>query len=463
MNICTFAGWVARLAALLVGIMWAPQGAAQTSTLTVTQFGSGTGTVTSTPAGIACPSDCAEVYANGTVVTLTAAPSAGSTFTGWSGGGCTGTGACVVAMNSATTVTATFTLNSYTLTTTRVGTGSGTILSTPSGINCGADCTEVYPHGSMVVLTATAAVGSTFAGWSGGGCTGTGSCVVTMTSATSVTATFTLSSFTISVAKAGLGTGTVTSSPAGITCGADCTEAYAPGTLVTLTAAPGVNSVFAGWSGACTGTGSCVVTVNSAISVTATFNSTLPVLTVTSAGTGSGVVSSSPAGINCGGDCSEPYPIGTLVTLTALPNIGSVFTGWSGGCAGTLPCNLTMSGNTTVVANFTLSSVPLTIVYAGTGSAVTTSSPPGINCPGSCSAMFTPGTVVSLAAVPGSGTLFTSFAGADTASGNVATVTMNSARTVTVNLRCAADFNASGAVTVQDVFDFLATYFAGCP
>jgi Divergent InlB B-repeat domain len=76
--------------------------------LTVTKAGAGAGTVTSSPAGISCGSTCSAVYASGMSVTLTATPAAGSTFTGWSGGVCSGTGACTVTMSAARTVTATF-------------------------------------------------------------------------------------------------------------------------------------------------------------------------------------------------------------------------------------------------------------------------------------------------------------------------------------------------------------------
>ena len=124
-----------------------------------------------------------------------------------------------------------------------------------------------------MTLTAKPGRGSSFAGWSGA-CTGTGSCVVSMTQARSVTATFNASTggpFTLTVTTVG-GSGTVRSTPAGINCGTDCTEAYASGTSVTLTAqSRRRGSTFAGWSGACTGTGSCVVSMTEARSVTATF------------------------------------------------------------------------------------------------------------------------------------------------------------------------------------------------
>ena len=79
-------------------------------------------------------------------------------------------------------------------------------------------------------------------------------------------------SFTLSVAKAGTGSGTVTSSPTGINCGADCSEPYSEGTSVSLTATPDSGSTFSGWSGACAGTGSCALSMTANRSVTATFN-----------------------------------------------------------------------------------------------------------------------------------------------------------------------------------------------
>jgi hypothetical protein len=161
-------------------------------TLTVsTAGGSGGGNVSSSPAGIDCGSDCAEDYDGGTEVTLTPTPAIGSTFTSWSGA-CTGAGACVVTMDAAKAVTATFTLNQYELTVGTDGTGSGTVTSSPGGIDCGSDCSEAYAPGTEVTLTPAAAIGSAFSGWSGA-CTGTGACVVTLDGAKSVEATFDLS------------------------------------------------------------------------------------------------------------------------------------------------------------------------------------------------------------------------------------------------------------------------------
>ena len=92
-----------------------------------------------------------------------------------------------------------------------------------------------------------------------------------MSQARNVTATFTAQTYTLSVTASG--TGTVTSSPSGVNCGSTCSASYSSGTSVTLTATPAAGSTFTGWSGACTGTGSCVVSMTAARSVTATFAS----------------------------------------------------------------------------------------------------------------------------------------------------------------------------------------------
>jgi hypothetical protein len=93
--------------------------------------------------------------------------------------------------------------------------------------------------------------------------------------ATAETITVTLPKFTLTVAKSGRGSGTVTSSSGGIECGATCAADFDAGTSVTLTATATAGSTFAGWSGACSGFGSCTVTVDAAKTATATFDQTL--------------------------------------------------------------------------------------------------------------------------------------------------------------------------------------------
>ncbi len=77
-------------------------------TLTVSKSGAGSGTVTSSPAGISCGATCSHTYNSGTQITLSATPAAGSTFTGFSGGGCSGASACTLTLGSDQSVTASF-------------------------------------------------------------------------------------------------------------------------------------------------------------------------------------------------------------------------------------------------------------------------------------------------------------------------------------------------------------------
>jgi M6 family metalloprotease-like protein len=78
----------------------------------------------------------------------------------------------------------------YTLTVAKAGAGGGMVSDNKSGIACGTDCTESYISGDVITLMATASPGSIFTGWSGGGCSGTGTCVVTLSANTNVTTTF---------------------------------------------------------------------------------------------------------------------------------------------------------------------------------------------------------------------------------------------------------------------------------
>jgi uncharacterized repeat protein (TIGR02543 family) len=301
--------------------------------LTLLKSGNGSGTVSG-----------GGTYPAGTGVTPTASAVSGSIFTGWAPASCGST----FTLNADTTCTATFNLlPKYTLSVTK--SGSGSVGSVPAGIDCGSDCIEAYVGGTAIVLTATPAIGYVFSSWSGA-CTGTGNCSVTMSAARSVTANFmALPKYTLTVKRSG--SGTVTSTPVGISCGSDCTEAYISGTAVALNVIPASGYKFSGWSGACTGTGTCSVTMSAARSVTATFTD-IPKYTLTVKRSGSGTVTSAPAGINCGSDCNESYLSGMAVALTPTPASGYVFYGWSGACTGTGPCTVTISGNKTTTATF---------------------------------------------------------------------------------------------------------------
>ena len=166
-----------------------------------------------------------------------------------------------------------------------------------------------------------------------------------------------VSTFKLKVNKAGTGTGTVTSTPSGINCGPTCEATFNSGTVVTLTGAPGLNSKAVVWTGCgeIVGSNECKVTMSAAKEVTATFDLVKRQLTVGKGGTGTGTVSSSPSGINCGPTCVFSFDHGSLVTLTASADSGSAFKGWGGACTGTGACEVTMDAAKEVTATFDLS------------------------------------------------------------------------------------------------------------
>ncbi len=396
-------------------------------TLTVVRNGSGTGTVTSSPGTINCGLSCSASFAAGSVVTLTAQPTGGSSFAGWSGA-CSGYSfTCTVTLSQARSITATFnavTSTTQTLTVLRQGTGGGTVTSTPAGINCGTSCSASFTTGTSVTLTATPAAGSTFAGWSGSCAGSLPTCVVSMSQARTAAASFSLSSTAspqrLTVTKQGAGTGSVTSNPAGISCGTACSATFAYGASVTLTATPASGSTFQGWSGACAGTAtSCTVSMSVARNVTAAFGTatqTSSALSVTTAGSGTGTVTSAPSGISCPGTCTANFTTGSSVTLTAAPATGSVFGGWSGACTGTAAtCTVSMSAARSATATFNPATggqqPTLSVTLSSPGGKVV-SAPAGIDCGSTCSASFAAGTAVTLTATPLPGKIFFGWTGA---------------------------------------------------
>ncbi len=257
-------------------------------------------------------------------------------------------------------ITSTPPVQQYTLTVYRGGTstGTGVVTSSPSGINCGSDCIESYNAGTVVTLTAVADGNSTFGGWSGA-CSGTGTCSVTMDASKSVTATFNIKTYTIT-ATAGTGGNIMPSGSVTVNHGANQT--------FTITANMGYSIEDVLVDGNSVGAVSTYqftnVTGNHTIS--ARFKIGTHNLTVGKGGTGTGVVTSSPSGINCGSDCIESYNAGTVVTLTAVADGNSTFGGWSGACSGTGTCSVTMDASKSVTATFNIKTYTITAT-AGTG------------------------------------------------------------------------------------------------
>jgi hypothetical protein len=227
----------------------------------------------------------------------------------------------------------------------KTGGGIGLVTSVPAGIECGSTCSATSEEGDTVVLTATPDSGSAVAGWAG--CAFEPSpdeCEVNVGQVNSVTVDF-AKALSLNVSKSG--SGTVTSSPAGIDCGATCSASFLEGAKVTLTAVPPAHSRVV-WQGCAAEpvADKCEVTVNSAMSVSAAFSPIMHALTVTTGGNGSGSVTCN------GGSCAASYSEGTTIALAGSAASGSSFAGFSGaGCSGTT-CTVTLEGDTTVTATF---------------------------------------------------------------------------------------------------------------
>ncbi|WP_275423165.1 S8 family serine peptidase [Geomonas oryzisoli] len=155
-------------------------------------------------------------------------------------------------------------------------------------------------------------------------------------------------------------------------------------------------------------------------------------IAVTFTGLGKGTIESAPAGLICDdAGCAGDFTTASTITLTALANSSSYFTGWGGACSGTGNCTVTVSDGVQITANFTRK--PLAINYAklGTG-AGDVSMEPGETCSGNCSQYFEPGTAVVLRATPALTARFEGWGGACSGTG-ACSVTVDSDKAVTAS------------------------------
>ncbi len=290
-----------------------------TPTYTLTTSASVGGTVTN---------NSVNPHAAGSNVTVTATPSSGYTFTGWSGNLSGSTNSTTILMNSNKSVTATFALTTYNLTTSVVG--SGTV--TPNTSNPQAS-------GSVVQVTANASTGYTFTGWSGNLSGSISPTTITMNSAKSVTATFTRDSYTLTTNVTPVGSGAVFT---------NTSDPHASGSTVLVTAVPANGWAFSNWSGDLSGTTNITtITMNSNKSGIANFSQNPYTLTIIKVGNGS--VAASPV--------KTTYNYGDVVTLTPTADAGWIFSGFS-------PASpVTITGATTVTATFLKLATTSTITF----------------------------------------------------------------------------------------------------
>ena len=405
-------------------------------TLTTSVSGDDPGEVQCNMTGSACL-EGSETYDEGQEVIVEAV--GGTGFQEWAGG--TGSAA---SCNGVTTTSCTFTLTNDSsieavfasgpvpqpLTKTTSGAGSGTF--TCKVLPGGAEepCQASYEEGKEVEVIPHAEGGSTFVVFNaenGGECSGA-TCVVTMSGPKTVNAKFDLEQHELSVTKSGSGTGTVTSTPAGINCGSTCSALFDHNQVVTLTPSATAGSEFVAWSGACTGSGTCEVTMSAAKSVDAKFEPESHALTINQTGGGSGTVACEDNGAPA--SCAGPFLDGHTIKVTASADSESILNALSGSgsaaasCSNTAAsgtCEFTIDEDSEVSVEFILEgTATLNVFKGGNGGGTVTSTPAGINCgPEPCQATFGEGEEVELAATAATGSVFAGWIGCQPLSGEV--------------------------------------------
>jgi hypothetical protein len=225
-------------------------------TVSVTKDGAGTGRVTSSPAGIDCGGTCSASFGTSQSIFLEAEADPGSVFGGW--GGDADCADAVLSPDADKSCVATFDLEpalpTHTITVTKDGMGGGGVTSLPAGIDCGGTCSAAFPEDQRVELEPLPDAGSGFAGWSGDPDCSDG--IVLPDADKTCNATFDLlppppATHTLQVSVVPAGSGTVTSSPAGIVCEDSCSADFEDGSTVTLTGRPADGFLSVTWSGDC--------------------------------------------------------------------------------------------------------------------------------------------------------------------------------------------------------------------
>lgn len=206
--------------------------------------------------------------------------------------------------------------------------------------------------------------------------------------------------------------GTLASNLPGLAgCADTCTTTWDDGTSLSLFFdSTKAGAVWRGWSGACSGTGPCTITMDGPKTVVARL--ALPVrLTVEVTGDGQGAVTSDPAGISCGTTCATSFDIDSRVTLRADAEPGSRFAGWSGACSGSAPaCVVDLSEAKAAGARFDQVQETVTVRVRGRGRVA--SAPGGLACRAVCSAQFPSGTHLEFSAKAAAGWRFAGWSGA---------------------------------------------------
>jgi len=298
------------------------------------------------------------------------------------------------AVNSNHVITAFFAPNEYTLTINVSPVGSGQVIINNTG---------PYYYGDVVELTAVPIPGWSFSHWEGDLTGIQNPATITIDAEKNVTAVFTQDQYTLTINI--IGNGTVTKNPN--------QTVYTYGTEVELYAVADEGWTFLHWLGDITGnTTPTTITMNKNKTVTAVFTQNQYTLNITIIG--NGTVTKNPD--------YTVYAHGEIVTLTAIPDLGWEFSGWSGDIIGLeSPVNITMNSSKTVIATFTQINYTLTINIEGEGNVTIIPD----------QETYTYGENVTLTAIPDLGWSFESWSGDAFGNETSIVITMDGNKSVT--------------------------------
>ncbi len=393
----------------------APGAVEPTHVLTTSVSPSGGGTIN--------PSAGTHTYDEGDIVPVTATANLGYTFSSWSGA-CSGSGTCSVTMDADKTVTANFTLNTYTLMTTA---GTGGTITAP------ATSPTTHDHGTVVTITAAPNTGYHFVNWTGDVGTvadvNAASTTLIMNGSYAITANFVINTYTLTTTAGTGGT---------ITAPATSPTTHDFGAVVTITAAPIPGYHFVNWTGdvgtvADVNAASTTLTMNGSYAITANFAVNTYTLTTT-AGTGGTVTAPATS--------PTAHDSGAVVTITAAPSPGYHFVNWTGDVGTVADVNavsttLTMNGSYAITANFAINTYTLTTT-AGTGGTIT--------APATSPTTHNSGALVTITAAPSPGYHFVNW------TGDVGTVADVNAVSTTLTMNGNYTIVAHFAINIYYVF-----------
>lgn len=442
--------------------------------VTVNANGNGSGVISSDPAGInlsyPLSNSSNKEFIHGTTVVLTAMANTGSTVS-WlcEGGSASGNGTQIATctfsnISSAKTAIATFTISVYSLNVSINPAGAGSVIGT--GISCPTDCTESFNFGASIELTAVASEGYVFNNWSGSINSSSQNIEFVMDGDKTITAYFTpigcipsslnisidlpLEGFLVTKGEQVLIRVFVKDNCNNNVTGSNVVVTFSNSDSNLILYDDGQHNDGSAGDGVYANVwipnyvGNCIITIyaektglsTNTDSVSGMVQEPAPVLynlTISKKGSGSGIITATD--LLCEDNtCEGTYTSGTNVELTASPEVGSTFVGWSGDCSScgnNTACQIVIDSNKVCEATFALAFYSLNVSVNPWSSGKVYAQ--GVSCPEDCTESYVFGSSVSLTAVPNDGYIFSNWSGSIESSSNPLTITMDSNKTVVAN------------------------------